>query len=142
MEKIKEVTKKIRVCVDDKVDSIKEICRNHKKEIVVGALATGMCVVSGGVIKQYLNDSKKIEKLMEEAASMTKENKRLLAQKQDIEDVLNVAMLENIRLMERMEQKDESFKRVASDGMRHGSSEAARQMGYLSQATRQMKAQA
>lgn len=121
----------IRDCVDDKVDTVKDFYGENKDEIhnlvyfVVSASA--LLYVS----KQHIDDTERICDLNTKVKSMEGDNINLAEANQRLSEVLDESNMENEKLKEKMEDDYRIFKTVISDGTRHGSSEAARQLAYL-----------
>lgn len=131
------------------LEKTKNIIKNNKSKIVGSTIVVGSVAVSAYLYKLHISDSETIKKQNTIINTLIEENKELVTKNEKLFETLNVADEVNFNLMQRIDQlvdliktKDSVFKKVISDGTRCHSSEAARQMGYLSQATRQMKAQA
>lgn len=129
MERMKNVIEDMKDYVSDKVDTVKDFCEENKNEIL-DAVIFGAVYITGSVTsslymsKQHKNENEKINNLNAKVDSIKRENQKLSKK-------LDEANKENKNLKEKMEENYKTFKVVVSDGTRHGSSEAARQLANL-----------
>lgn len=121
----------IRDYVDEKIDTAKDFYVENKDEIHSVVYFAGSVSALLYMSKQHMDDTDKIYDLNTRVESLACDNKKLMEENQRLSKAFESSDTENKKLKEKMEENFKTFKKIASDGTRHGSSESARQLANL-----------
>ena len=117
--------------VNDKIDTAKDFYVENKGEIHNVVYFVGSVSAMLYMSKQHIDDTDRICDLNTRVESMECDNIKLKKENQRLSNAFEASDTENKKMKAKMEENFKTFKKIASDGTRHGSSESARQLAYL-----------